>query len=248
MSRRSNATRKAFVAALEQVEHRAAAQRFAGGGAAQDIAVTAHGHYRLAQLDLQPAFFAGQQLFAAQQAQAGQDLGRADKELDFGVVVQRLGHIGQQAEAHVQAAGGLVVARVSYHAAALDGFHVHARDVDGGAAAGHGLVFFAFVGLQTAHAPAQASRQDLDFVAQAQAAVAERAGDDGAEAGHGEDAVYGQARLAQVRAGGALGQAVAQGLQQVRQALAGARGDAHDGGLFEHGAAQGLADIVLHQV
>ena len=126
---------------------------------------------------------------------------------------------------------------MGHHAAALDRLHIHARDVNGGAAAGHSLVFFALVGLQPAHTPAQGGRQDLDLVAQAQAAIAERAGDHRAKAGHGEDAVHRQARLAQVGTRGALGQAVAQGAQQLGQTLAGAGGDAHDGGLFEHGAA-----------
>ena len=88
--------RKTLVAAFGvRVEHRAAAQCFARGRAAQDVTVAAHRDHRLIHLKLQPALFAGQQLFTAQKAQAGQNFGRADEELDLGIVAQRLGDIWQ---------------------------------------------------------------------------------------------------------------------------------------------------------
>ena len=92
----------------------------------------------------------------------------------------------------------MILSRVCDHLAALDLLYAQARDIDRSAAAWHGGLFFLLVGLQTAHTPAQAAGQDFDLLAQIQAAIGQRAGDDGAKAGDAEDAVHGQARTAQV--------------------------------------------------
>ena len=199
---------KALVAAPGmRIDHLAAAQGLAGGGPAQDVVVAAHGDDGFFQLELQPALLAGQQLFAAQQAHARQDFGGAGKQLGFAVVLERQQGVGQQPEGDIQALRGAVSAGVGDDIAALDFLQRDAGDIDRRAAAGDGALFFALVGLQAAHPPAQPGGQDFDFVADVQAAIDQRAGDHAAKTGDGEDAVDRQARPVQIQARRALRQA-----------------------------------------
>ena len=69
------------------VNDHAAAERFAGGWAAQDIPIPAHSNDGVTQFELDPAFFAGFQLFFAKQAQGGDGFACADKEFHFTVRV-----------------------------------------------------------------------------------------------------------------------------------------------------------------
>ena len=86
------------------------------------------------------------------------------------------------------------------HAAAkvVDG---EAGQVDGGAASGDRDLDLLSVGLQAADAGAQASGQDFDLLPDVQRAVDKSARGDGAEAGHGKDAVDWKPRAANVAAG-----------------------------------------------
>ena len=70
------------------VDDHAAAQRFPRRGAAQDISVAANGNKRIAQFELDPAFFAWMKFFGAEQAQGGDGLTCPNKELYFAVVFE----------------------------------------------------------------------------------------------------------------------------------------------------------------
>ena len=96
----------AVAAAGPGVEDAPAAQCGSRRGAAQDEAVAAHGGHRLDQGQLQPAFSAGRDVLAADDAGTGGHFGRAKEELDFGVVGQRGVGVGQMAVMGVEAQGG----------------------------------------------------------------------------------------------------------------------------------------------
>jgi len=65
---------------------------------------------------------------------------------------ERGGGVREQAQAHVRAAGGLVLVRADDDFAALDFLERHARNIDRRPRAWHGALLFFLVGLQTAHA------------------------------------------------------------------------------------------------
>ncbi len=111
----------------------AAAERFSGRGAAQDIAVATHGHHRIAQFELNPAFFAGFERFRAEQAQSGYRLCRAHENLDFCSMLKRLADVFQQTDTRVHTTGGLVLSRLGDDFSAHDLFHSNTGDIDGGA-------------------------------------------------------------------------------------------------------------------
>ena len=76
-----------------------------------------------------------------------------------------------------------------------------AGQVDGQPAARQAHLHRLLVRLQAADARFEARWDDLDLIADAELPVAQRAGDHRAEAGHGEHAIDGQARLALIAAG-----------------------------------------------
>ncbi len=156
-----------------RVDDLAASQRLARGRPAQDVAVAAHADDRFADLQLQPALLAREELFGAQQAQPRQDFGSADEQLHFGVVVQRLvRHPAAAGSAHPGAAwGGNRRGEPPRRRAAICSSEMPG-DINGGAAAGDGGLFFLLVGLQAAHAAAQTRREDFNFVTDLEAAVA----------------------------------------------------------------------------
>jgi len=154
----------------------------------------------------------------------------------------------QQAQVHGQAPGGGEPPGGGQHIPARDVLRRDAHQVDGGTPAREGLLDLFLVRLEAADAPAQAPGQELDLLAQVQLAVLERPGDNGAEAGHGEDAVHRQARPALIRAGRRLRQHRIQGRDQLIQPLAGARGDWDDGRADQRRGAQALAHLFHDQV
>jgi len=103
-----------------------------------------------------------------------------------------------------------------------------AGEVDGGSSSGRGDLYLLAVSLQAADSGANAGGQRLDLVADAQRAVHERAGDDGAEAGHRKRAVDRQAWPARVALAFSLCQFGLDGGEQVVEA------GACDGGAADH--------------
>ena len=180
------------------IDDHAAPQGFSRGGTAQDVAIAAHRHDRLTQLQLDPTFLARVKLFRSKESQHGNRLARADKELYLIAMFHGCGCIVQEAKAPVQTAGGLVLARVRNDIPAADGGSVDARDVDRGARAGNCGRLLLFMRLQSPDAPLRSQGQDFHFIAQRQAAVTQRPCHHRAETAHGEDAVDGQARTAEI--------------------------------------------------
>ena len=68
------------------VNDHATAKCFAGGGAAEDVAVAAYSNDRIAQYELDPCFFAGVKFFYSQQPKIGNGFTCTNKELDLAVV------------------------------------------------------------------------------------------------------------------------------------------------------------------
>jgi hypothetical protein len=91
--------------------------------------------------------------------------------------------------------------------------------------------------LQAAHTRPQARRENFDFVAERKSAARECSGDDGSEAGEGEDAVNGEARPPEVGTGGTGREKRLEGVFELGQTLAAAGGDREEGRAVEHSSA-----------
>ena len=230
------------------IYHHTAAQGFGRGWTAQNVAVTAHRHHGVTQFQLQPARFAGIEGFAPQQTRPGHHLGSADKKFHFGGVRQRTSGIGQETKMQVHPLGGAVLSWQRQHIAALNFIHLNAGEIDRRAAARLGGLLLLAVSLQGADATTPPGWQYLHLIPQAQGAIGKGASDHGAKAGHGKNAVDGQARAPKVGAWGAGMQTVCQRLLQLCQTGAGARRNPANGGLCQNGLTDRLMHIQFHQI
>ena len=102
--------------------------------------------------------------------------------------------------------------------------------------------------LEAADAAAQAARLDLDLLADLEAAVEEGAGDDGAEAAHGEGAVDGEAGAAEVALRGGGVEGGVKGGDEIVETVPGGSGGADDGDAFEARPKQCLRHLLHDEV
>ncbi len=167
-------------------------------------------------------------------------------EGDAEVVAQ--GAVGKHAYAGIEGAGGLEAAGGREDLAAAELVAVDAGEVDGGAGAGECLGGLLAVGLEAADAGGGATGDCFEGVTDVEAAVEEGAGDDGAEAGHGEDAVDAEAGAADVAGGGGGVEGGVEGGAEVIEAGVRDGGDSNDGGAGEAGGGEQEADFFFDEV
>jgi hypothetical protein len=196
--------------------------------------VSAHGHHRVAQLQLQPTLFARLQLLHAQQADAPQRFGSAQEQFHFAVMQQRRGDILEEPEVQVDALGGMIFARMRQNVATQHLGEVNPRDVDCRPASRRSRFLLLLVRLQPADAAPFPRGQHLHFIANFEGPIHQRAGDHGSKSGDGKHPIDRQPRPAVIGPRLGLFQALGQRLAQLIQSGALAGRDAHHARVFQH--------------
>lgn len=166
------------------------------------------------------------------------------------------GAVVEDADAGIEGTRGLEAAGGREDLATSELVAVDAGEVDGGAGAGERLGGVLAMGLQAAHSGGRPPRHCLEGLADVEAAVEEGAGDDGAEAGHGEDAVDAEAGAADVAGGGGGVEGGVEGGAELVEAGVGVcpfgalrrDGDADDGAASEAGGFEEEAHFFLDEV
>ena len=115
-------------------------------------------------------------------------------------------------------------------------------DVEGGAHAGEGGIDGGGMVLNGANVTGHLGGIGGEGVAGADAAAGEGAGDDGADSFWGKDAVNGEAGLADVAWGRGVFEGGSDGVFEFVHALSGVGGDGDDGGVFEGGSLEVVAE------
>jgi hypothetical protein len=230
-----------------RLDDAAAADGHARRGQPQHEQVAPRERHVVLQPDLDPGLFARLELVAIQQRQLAQRLGGARVEAHLGVVADRP-RVPDQAQMGVDGAGRLETARARQHLSPPQVLDGQAAQVDRRPGTGRDGFQLLAVALQPAHAGPQPTRLDLQLLAQVQLAIDQRAGDDGAEAGDGEDAVDRQARPAGVGARALPGQQVLDDLDELVEPHPGRGRAGDDGHAAQGGGAQELLDVGLDQV
>ena len=104
------------------------------------------------------------------------------------------------------------------------------------------------VALQAANPRRETLWKHFDLLTDAEGPIDERARDDGAEAGHRERAVEGEARASKVFAGTGVMKKGFDGLRQLREAVAGRGRDGNDRYAFEGRAFENVLDFRRHEL
>lgn len=198
-----------------------------GGEFADDEAIAGEEEERLAEADADAAIGEG--------AGVADDFGGAGVEVDGCAAVEGF-HSGEEGQLAIDDRDGAERAGGGEHHAAGKIGVFDAGEVDGGALAGVGGFGGSAVDLDAADAEAALGGLELHFLFRLNGAGGEGAGDDGAEALHGEGPIDGEAeRLAGGAAGSVGGESTNRQFEFV-EAGAGAGADGDDGGAFEERA------------
>src|SRR5579885_1641014 len=190
----------ALVMARLGVDDLAAADGEAGRRDTQDKAVASGNGHRLGQLQLRPATLARLQFVAVQKQDARPYLFGAHIAINFTVMLQRARRAAQQLYARIQQRRWTQPPRQSDDIAARQIAFCHACQIHRGAPTWLSGLHTGFVHLEMANAGAQPLRQYLHLLADAEGAIQQGTGDDGAEALNSENAINRQARAPNILA------------------------------------------------
>ncbi len=169
----------------------------------------------------------------AEKSRMDRRLGRADKEVEAGVVAEAGGGVGQQAEADVDQRSGPECAGPRHDGSTPQLVLTDAGEIQRQAAAGCAGPDALMVRLHATDPRRLAAGEDLDCLADGKRAIAEGPGDDRAKAAKGEDAINREPRPGAVAARRESVQQAGERLAQRVQPVAGERGNTHDRGVGE---------------
>ncbi len=215
-----------------RLDHGATANRHARRRQTQNKQVAARQRDWVLEPDLHPGLLARLQLVPIEQRQFAERLGGAGVEADFGIVTQRV-RIADQTQPSIQRARRLQRAGRAQDLAPTQIFDREAAQVDCRSGPGRDRLEFFAVALQPADSGFESAGLDLELLTEMQLTVNQGAGDDRAEAGHGEDTVNRQSRATRVRAHTLSAEQVLDDvLKRVEAGASGGRAR-HDGHAFE---------------
>jgi hypothetical protein len=231
------------VTAGERLDNSASTNGETGRRAADDEAVAAQNGERMREAKLRPTGGASGKFVAVEEKYACGGLRRAREDLDFAVVSEGTGSVRGELKLDINGVSGAECARERQDITALEVACGNAGEVDGETPAGEACCDGVFVGLQAANARTAGVGRNLHFLASMEHAILQRAGDDGAEARDGEDAVNGQARALEIAAAwSGVERGVKRG-EEFGQSSASDGGTRNDGGAGQRGGFKAFGDF-----